>query len=278
MKQIKRIIATSHIDRHGEAFAIEGLKDMVEQINKEYIPLTLEHDPRIPPHGRVVSARLLQLDDGAYAVEAISDVFERDEEIYLSGDQREISLPTYNPGFMQVVYDYSYRDPESQELINDIASSFGSSPQEFAKKAFEPISILTIAGVFVAGAVTVGFFKKIGADAWDTLKAKIKIVFSKEKRNNRDRLLIFDFTLHGYKTPVNAQIILTNPTANDIEAFFEHGLKHLDQELSAKTALPEEIRKMVFRFSDQGLSLSFGVRKDAVPVHPEAVLRSKKNT
>ena len=76
MKKIKGIYATSNVDNHGKAFSVEALKMLVEQINNSYMPMGVEHDPRIPPIGRIISAKLIKRDDGSYAVEGISEIFE----------------------------------------------------------------------------------------------------------------------------------------------------------------------------------------------------------
>ena len=38
MKNIRRIIATTHTDLQGDTFAVECLADVVEQARKSYIP------------------------------------------------------------------------------------------------------------------------------------------------------------------------------------------------------------------------------------------------
>lgn len=58
MKYHKAITLTTHVDRHGDHFTREALVSMVDQIDKHYIPVNIEHDPRIPPQGRVVGAEV----------------------------------------------------------------------------------------------------------------------------------------------------------------------------------------------------------------------------
>jgi hypothetical protein len=49
---------------------------MVGLIRSAYLPMWNNHDPRIPPFGRVVAAEVRQLSDGECAVEAEIEVFE----------------------------------------------------------------------------------------------------------------------------------------------------------------------------------------------------------
>jgi hypothetical protein len=61
-------------------------------------------------------------------------------------------------------------------------------------------------------------------------------------------------------------VILTNPSAEQIESFFNSEILELDRLLlTTQIAIPG-LRKVVFEYSDKGLELKFGVRSDAVPV------------
>lgn len=268
MRYVKGIIATSHIDRHGDMLSPEGLKNMVEQINSQYIPFMVEHDPRIPPQGRMKSAKLIKLEDGHYAVEGINEIFEEGDEIEVVDSSREMPLPIYDREVLQITYDRSYRDDESQLLINDISSLLGSSPQKYEKKAIEPISILIIGGFYLLGKIASGFFNKLGSDAWEALRGKLKILFEKKKNEAKENLLMFQLSISAEGLIVNTEVIITNPSDDDIDSFFEKGLSKLDQILPSVIKKYPEVKKIVFTFSDNDLSLLFSVRKDAFPISP----------
>jgi len=70
---------TSHVDKHSEKMALSALEDLVDLVNKQYTPMGIEHDPRIPPVGRVLSAHIEELEDGEFAVDGIAEVFEEGE-------------------------------------------------------------------------------------------------------------------------------------------------------------------------------------------------------
>jgi len=267
MKHFKGIIATSHVDRHNEVMPVETLEAMVEQVNKQYIPMGIEHDPRIPPLGRLVSARVLQLEDGEYGVEGIGEIFEPGDIIELQNDGREIILHGKVKENLYLRYDRNYRDREDQVIINELSNLFGSEPKEEIKKSLDPISILTIGGAFVLGGIANGFLGKIGSDAYDSVKAKItKLLQKKAKKKEHEPLLIFSFwvSADGYHLEVEA--ILTNPTSEDIDSFFKSGLNQLDSLVSLYFDKKIGLRRIITKYENKELNLLFGVRKDAVPM------------
>ena len=241
---------------------------LVDQINRSYIPIGIEHDPRIPPQGRVVSARLSVLDDGANAVETEMELFEPGDSIPLDNSLREIPVRDYDPNKLEISYDKNYRDQESQLLIQDIADLLGTSPQEEAKKSLDPLSVLTIAGAFLLGGIAAGFLNKLGADVWDTLKTKTKQLIDKKREKVKDNLLLFEFSVPVAEQLIAARVILTNPSGEDIEDFFENGLRDLDEILVRYVDLNIGLKVIVFESSEGKLRVLFGVRKDAVPLFP----------
>ena len=268
MKLLDLTIATSHVDKHGEMIAPKALSSLVELINAEYLPMGVEHDPRIPPIGRIVSARLVVLDDGAYAVQGVAEMFEDGDQIQLVDNLRELPLKAYKVGEFGVEFDRTYRHSEDQAIIDDIGGLLGAKPQEEIKKALGAISILTIGGGFVLAAVATGFLGKLGADAWDALKDKLKKLYNNRRGRVQEQLLVFEFTFARENAKMVAEVILTNPTDEDIESFFEHGIEQLDRLVPMIHDPSMELRKVVFQYSDHQLSIRFAIRKDAVPVSP----------
>ena len=72
MKTLTARVVTTHVDRHGDVVTLAALEDMVEQVKAAYIPMFIEHDPRIPPQGRVTSAEITPRGDGEFAIDAKS--------------------------------------------------------------------------------------------------------------------------------------------------------------------------------------------------------------
>jgi len=76
--EMKGIIATTHVDGHGEKLAKEALERLVLEINSgnTAIGVNVEHDGLTMPIGKVVNANLVQLEDGEFAVETLQEIFD----------------------------------------------------------------------------------------------------------------------------------------------------------------------------------------------------------
>ena len=270
MKYFKGIIATSHIDSQNEWMTFAALESMVEQINTQRIPMGIEHDPRIPPQGRAVSAQLEQLDDGEFAVVAISEVFEEGDEIEFRDDGREMPLREFGDDRLYIIYDKSYRDQSDQELLEEMRTLVSGETSEYVKKSLDPITVLTIAaGGFIAGNIASGFFQKVGSDAWDSFKDKLKRLIGRRRGNKSENLLLFQFVIRDADRTLSIETILSDPGDRDIEVFFEQGLKGLDAKVPAYLEDNAHLKKLVLEYADGKLKVLFGVRRDAVPIHFE---------
>lgn len=272
MKYIKGIIATTHIDSHNECFSKDALESLVEQNNKNFIPLIVEHDPRKAPIGRVISSQLVKLDAEEYGVEATFEIFENEDDSKLLMDnRREIKIGEHNLNSLIISYDRSYQNPEGQKLIaelNDIINS-KVEPQFFTKKAAEPLSLLTIGGAFILGSAASGFFNQIGADSWELFKEKLKTIFKMQKNEENEKLLSFDFIIEKEGYLIEVQIILTNPEDEGIESFLEIELKNIDKILTQYFRPEYGLKKIVMEYSNNSTKVKFGLRKDDVPVFLE---------
>jgi hypothetical protein len=269
MKHLKGIIATSHIDSQNERMTLAALESMVEQINTQRIPMSIEHDPRIPPQGRVVSAQLEELDDGEFAVVAISEVFEEGDEIEFRDDGREMPLREFGDDNLYIIYDNSYRDQSDQELLEEMRTLVSGGTSEYVKKSLDPITVLIIASGFIAGNIASGFFQKVGSDAWDSFKDKLKRLIGRRRGNKSENLLLFQFVIRDADRTLSIETILSDPDDRDIEVFFEQGLKGLDAKVPAYLEDNVHLKKLVLEYADGKLKVLFGVRRDAVPIHFE---------
>ena len=197
----------------------------------------------------------------------IGEFFEQGDIYELKDDGREIPLHGQDVDNLHVQFDRNYRDQEDQDIINELGSLFGSEPQEEIKKSLDPISILTIAGAFALGGIANGFLSKMGSDAYDSIKSKItKLMQKKAKEKDHESLLVFYFwvSVDGYH--IEVEVILTNPTSEDIDAFFISGLKQLDSLVLQYFDKNIGLRRITTKYENKKLNLMFGVRKDAVPM------------
>src|SRR5436305_4150687 len=160
MRRAETIIATTHVDAHFERMSPRSLDTFVEDIRSSYIPLWVEHDPRIPPRGRISDAYVKTLADGEIAVVGVIEEFDR-HEISPFDNSRQMKIADTTEDLI-LEFDRSYQDVRSAALIQDIADLLGSKPQPHVKKALIPISVLTLAGKFEIGGIAAGFTKKVG--------------------------------------------------------------------------------------------------------------------
>jgi hypothetical protein len=266
MKIVEAILATSHVDLHNERLTPSALEGMVRQINLQCIPMGLEHDPRIPPQGRVLSAGIQQLEDGEYAVRGVIQQFEPGDEIELVEDGREIPLHEHSDGSIHLTYDRSYKTLQDQELLKQLAKISGAQLHEEAKKSLDPLSTLAVAGKFVLGEIASGLLKRIGSDGWDAFKGKLGDLLARRKEAGQENLLTFECIVPVDDHRVSVEVHLSNPSREDVHAFFEEGLKLLDVGLAPFLNSSPHLRRLVIQYEQDKMLVKFGVRKDAVPM------------
>lgn len=258
-------MTTTHVDKHNERMSVEALNDFVNLVNQQYIPVGVEHDPRIPPIGRVISAQIEELPDGEFAVDGIAEIYEEGQEIEFKDDGREIPIELPSEG-ITISPDRSYLQPNDKELLVELEKIVNGDIKPQLKKSIEPISILIIAASFMAGGIAQGFLSKIGEDIWDKLKSKINELVNSKTRIEKDRLLVFEFTVDLENNPLCLETILTNPSESEIRKFLDEGLKQLDEKTNRFFQHRHYLRKVVFEYKDNKVKVMFGLRKDGVPL------------
>jgi len=268
MRKIKSIVASSHIDRHNECITVDALESMVEQAKEKIIPVFVEHDYRNPPIGRAVDAALIRGEDGNFYVLADYEYFDIEDIGSLETSDHELVIHEYNSEHFQVEYDYSYRDTEYMGLINQLQEIIDPEikPQEYGKKALEPISWLTIGGAFVLGALTSGFFNKMGADGWDKLKGILSKICNKRKSEQKEYVISFNLTIETKIGRVECSINYTNPTKEIIEQSLKKAFEFAETRLKDFVDLEKPIRRIVINERDGSLQFSYAVGKNGIPL------------
>ncbi len=248
---------------------------MVEQLETRVVPMWIEHDPRIPPRGRIIDAEVREREDEEYELVGVVEVYE--EEDFQDGERvpkLDRTIPTvFDEGDRDLVfYNRRFEEQDDQRDINEIARILDADPQKKEKRSAELLAVLELAGKFTLGAIASGFFGKIGADAYDALKSKIKEVMARKAEEEDEHLLVFNPVVEVDGRLVEVQVILTNPSDKEIEAFFEDGLPELDEVLPLHTT-HDTARRIVYEYENRTVQLKFGVREDGVPLFP-----SEKNS
>jgi hypothetical protein len=270
MRKEKVRMLTTHVDLHGDKFAFEGLEPMAEAFNKNYLPLTVEHDVRIPPIGRISSAEIVPLEDGEYAVDGTVEIFEKADTLAsLAGDGRTLAIPHDDIPSFVVGYDRSYETKEGQQLLTALkALSPASRSTEFAKKAFEPISTLVIgAGIFAFGAIAGGFFSRLGEDLYEGLKKVLASYFARTGQSAH-RIIDFCFTVDHREHFIEVHILVENPTPELLESLFSSHFAGIDDCISNFDQDDWAVARVVLKYQDGRLNLLYILRRDCVPLIP----------
>lgn len=268
MRTCEAVIANTRVDRHGESISVEALRELASGVNKFYLPIDIEHDPRKPPVGRLHSAYVREAGEGEFEIVATLEVF--DGAVPELGELgREIRLRSIDTEKIQIEFDRNYDNPFDEALLKDLASVTQARLGRVGKKSLDPLSVLCIsAGMFALGGIAKGFFSKLGGDSYDLLKTKLKEVFSRKKEGEKEKLLELEFSVqHGDET-FHVAVIVTNPTDEDIDALLDKHLKRLDENVINAFDRRVGLKKLVYEVQDGNLNLSFGVRRDCVPLAP----------
>lgn len=270
MRTIRTVMATTHVDRHNDRFALEGLESLATQVNSTYLPFIFNHDPRCAPMGRVIKADLIALADGEHAIEAEVEIFEPGPlpplDLSRASPFRDLPADT-----LLLTIDRTFSLPEFENAVSGIATLFGHQPRYEVKKALDPIAVLGIGlGSVAVGKFAGSFFSRLGSNSADTFSMYLKKIFAR-KEDDQVRLLKFEFEFEHVGRHCRADIILSGPSETEIDQFLSDGLARIDRLLPDYLAPPQSgLVRYVFEYSDGRASLKFAVRSDAVPVFPKS--------
>ncbi len=271
MKIIEAVTATTHVDSHRERLAPECVVDLVRQYNEACIPLWIQHDPRIPPVGRFLTGEVRELPDGELAAVAYGEVWEPGDTVRFLPDRRmPLGHPRHDQPFLR--FDRVFQGCLDPSILREFQEILGTKPEREVKKALDPLAILILGGTFIAGAIANGFIGSIGEDAYKLLKTRVQEVFRRRReagsseKEPHEALFVFKAFVKDQAGFCVVDVIITNPTDEDLERFFKHGLHRLDEELSKALEDRREIQRIVIAIEGSKFKIKFGVRSDAVPV------------
>ena len=260
-------MATTYIDRHGDRFSLEALNSLASQINERYLPINVNHDIRQPTVGRLVSAEVVKMPDGEYAVDGIGELFEPSDTLAsLTGDGRKMDITVDDVETFSVHYDRAFMNEEGRKLLQELEDLSGQKPRPTIKKAFEPTSILLIGvGIFALGGIATGFFSKLGEDLYDKLKKTLVTYY--EKKTSADQILDFRFSIEKNNRVFEVHVLISSPTEQIINDFFSEGIGKIDETLDfLYSELAKDVARVVLEYKDNKLTFSYAVRSDCVPL------------
>ena len=265
MKRVPARLSTTHVDRHNEALTVGALRGMIEHINAVYLPMTVEHDPRIAPIGRIASAYLTELEDGEFAVDGIIEFFE-EADTFLPDEPLRSALVNFAKTEQLVVSaDRAFASFEDQSSLHELATDLGALRETNAKKSVEPIAILGIA-IKLADGIASGIGEKIGAEVWEKIRPKLAEFFNR-KRDTPEQLLKFEITTFAGGRDRLVEVIVSNPTAEDFDALSLESIDDAVNEAIRRIRDSPAIVRVVFDHSRaNGLQFLYGVASNGLPV------------
>lgn len=256
---VEMTIATTHVDRHGDRFTAGALHDMAEQISQQWIPMWIEHDPRIAPLGRTVAARVEPLEDGEYALMATSEIFDPQQSMppFDTDDSRALHIASAMDD-LSIVADFTYWNEADRAILQEI-DRHGIPTSLQGKKSLDPISAL------ILGGLVGGFLGAIGADLWKPVRGAIQRLLARRRHDELEFLFILDIGLPRNDNPVAVRVIATSPSDHDLDALFDLLPDLLRRLPNLVEPLDVQVAQIVMAFGHGKLVPLHALRRDAVP-------------
>lgn len=266
MRKIKMSMLKSG-DIDGEIITPESLIDSVSQFDEGCIPLTLEHDIRNPPMGRVVSAEIVVLDDGTHLLQGEAEIFEETDDLNsLGNDGKAVKIYDKEIDKFLVSYDQTFKGEDAEELSREL-QGLGGEHGDFRQYSVDPVSVLIIAaGIFAIQGIANGFFSKLGEDIYEQFKSILQRYFAKISARKKENLLQFQFFVRtSSNRVVEVNVVMTNPSQQDLNGFFAYVPHQLDELLSNLRIDELDICQLIFSYEFTKLQLLYVLRSDGVP-------------
>src|SRR6185503_12734092 len=149
------IMATTQVDLQFQRFTRAALVDLAARINSGARPcLTIEHDPTLPPFGKIIKAWVEIRDDGEYQLVAEREIFEKSSwaelkdgtKIFRQESETDISpfADRYEALPLGSVICYDPTNFESKEVFDSFVQEIRTDSGEdfsttvFGRKSFIP--------------------------------------------------------------------------------------------------------------------------------------------
>lgn len=249
----------------------EVIVESAKQYNQEYIPLTIGHDIRKPPIGRVVSAEVVVLDDGTHLLQGEAEIFEASDNFnLLAKNGKSVKIHAEEVDNFQAFGNQAFEEDEDVAPLYQELRKLGSGDidREYREDSVDPISLLIIGlGVFTLQGIANGFFSKLGEDLYEKLKLKLKKIFEKKSFKQKENLLQFQLFINSNTgRTIEVNVVTTNPSQNDLDGFFDFVPNMLDTTLSSLPIDNLDVCRVVFSYEFTQLKLLYALRSDGVPI------------
>jgi hypothetical protein len=245
MKQVKIVLSSTHIDRHGDRMSKESLDTGAITINSGRKPrLGLEHDMTFPPLGRISNAKVIQGEDEEYYLVAFQEYFDKRAQTQLfdgtelvkeffaeggspfaevtleSCDNVEILIDKNNFESYEAAEKF-YEELQSESTIEFkklglLRKSFLNDPELIVKLA--EIYVLYFFGAKLFPKIADKFADKIATDLtgiYDLIKKAAKKIAQNSVPKNRPVSYIFEFS-----GDVHIELIIKTSTPDVVATAF----------------------------------------------------------
>ena len=112
-------MANTLVNKHGEKITKEALEGMVSQVNANYFPINIEHDPRQPILGRIAGAYLQEMGKGEYEVIGELEFFDENDTLASLTSTKTIAQRPFPKEKVLLNYDRNFDNPDDKENINN---------------------------------------------------------------------------------------------------------------------------------------------------------------
>lgn len=268
MKKSMAIIANTLIDKRGDRLAVSALESIVEQLQTYYVPVNIEHDPRIPIQGRISGGFLREIEThpGEFEVVANIEIFEGHDCVSTVDSGKEYRLEDIPESGINVRFDRNFNNDIDLQAIDNICEEIKSERSLAIKNSIDPIAVLEIVALVSFGTIAKGFLSKIGGDSWEKVKTEIKKLFGRKKEGEKEKILSLSFRVEKGDVSFDVDVLTTNPKPEEIDALFEEGLKELDLIVPALYRDEAKLKKMVFEYRKGSMQIKYAVNKDCIPL------------
>lgn len=270
MKQIQMVMDRSGVIDN-EFTSPEEIINALENYKDIYIPITIGHDVRNPPVGRSWPTAITVDDDGTHLLQADGEVFEESDDLDLiPKGKRVVRIQAEEVETFQALGNQTFEEDENRaDLYRELQRlGSGEASQAYRENSVDPISLLMLGcGVFVLQGISNGFFSKLGEDLYESLKLKLKAIYGREPLKAKEQLLLFKFFVNNSAgRTVEVDIVITNPSYEDIDGFFDFVPAMLDTLLPQIPLDDLDLCRVVFSYQFTELKVLYGLRSDSIPV------------
>jgi hypothetical protein len=268
-------VSTTHGIPDHPVVTLEDLKHQLSLIDHVIVPVYSAPDPRQPPVGRVVSGIIVELGNGEYALDVDVELFDPEfiPDREPSGDKR-VALLNRPLGRFGIRCDTISMDPKAMGILMEISDLLDTRLSLWNGTGTSRDGFFTViigVGGLSFGYITGSLHRRLGRQKVREIAVKLARVYEIPRNNQPDPLLIFDLDVTDrQQRALLIEVILTNPSREDIESLCTGGLGELDRILPPYYLSRLEPKKIVIHYNEGRFRVLYAVEEHGVPMIPRS--------